>query len=245
MMNKYISIIITNLIIFALIISGCTEKNILNDVSEPSRFSATSDEVKPTMNQGAVEESGNVNGMHYTASLGEFTRRYNTIMMDTGGTDYLYSENWHKDSEVKSDNNGIKYQTYYYNQEYFTLTISIETQTNKIMSIGLGTLMNTYVNVENESSSKILHACAIMAAAIGNFDEKSLDTLQDIFYRTTYEEASALYYQGNVFTLSTNVDKTDSKNSTMLFRIFPITDDLKKDWKLLEYEEYIKTIQGR
>ena len=58
--------------------------------------------------------------------------------------------------------------------------------------------------------------------------------LQDIFYRTT-TESDTLWYDGYVFNLSTKEDRNDSKNNVMLFRVFPVTDELKEEWKLTEY----------
>ena len=50
-----------------------------------------------------------------------------------------------------------------------------------------------------------------------------VDTIQNIFYLTTFENTNELWYNGNVYALSTNEDKADSERSTMLFRTFPIS----------------------
>ena len=48
-----------------------------------------------------------------------------------------------------------------------------------------------------------------------------------------------LWYNGNVYALSTNEDKADSERSTMLFRTFPISDEVKENWGIDEYESYV------
>ena len=38
-----------------------------------------------------------------------------------------------------------------------------------------------------------------------------------------------------MFNLSTREDKNDRINNVMLFRVFPISEELRKEWKLQEY----------
>lgn len=111
-----------------------------------------------------------------------------------------------------------------------------------IMNVGCGTTMRTFVNIddeENPNSDRILHASAVMAASVAGFEQSSLDVLQDIFYRTTFGEVDSLWYDGNVFSLTTKHDSSNSENDTMLLRVFPITDELKNEWKIESYEEFI------
>ena len=56
------------------------------------------------------------------------------------------------------------------------------------------------------------------------------------FYQLATGSEDSLWYEGFVFTLSTKDNKEDSKNGIMLFRVFPISTDLKKEWKLTEYK---------
>ena len=67
------------------------------------------------------------------------------------------------------------------------------------------------------------------------FPAESAGTLQDIFYRTTTGSDDSLWYSGYVFSLSTKKDEKDSKNNIMLFRVFPVTEELKTEWNLKEY----------
>lgn len=227
-----------------LILTACSDSGgSLSDIGKPNSL-ATSDEVYPTQNATAAEESDNVNGMHYTSTLNEFSNKYNLIMMNAGGRDYLYKANWKKQGDIKSDSNGVEYQCYYYNVKNFNLTATVEVESEKIMNLGCGTTMNTFVGQEDgvNNSDTILQACSVMAAAVCGFDESSLDVLQDIFYRTTFENSNSLWYEGNIFCMSTQEDKNNSENNIMLFRIFPVTDELRDEWKIPDYEEYIASL---
>lgn len=227
------------------IMTACdSPKKIFSNVDTPKSI-ATEDEVSPTQSAGAVTDSKNVNGKLYTVTLNGFTAQYNSIMMDTGGIDYLYKENWQKKGDIQKDANGIEYELYYYDEEIFTITVSVEVESGMIMNVGCGTTMNTFVKFdENEkpNSDRILHASAVMAAAAAGFNQNSLNVLQDIFYRTTFDEINELWYEGNVFSLTTKNDKNNSENDTMLLRVFPISDELKNEWKIQSYDEYIAGI---
>lgn len=85
---------------------------------------------------------------------------------------------------------------------------------------------------------------AVMAAAVSGMGINKVDTIQDIFYLTTFENTNELWYNGNVYALSTNEDKADSERSTMLFRTFPISDEVKENWGIDEYESYGKRNSG-
>ena len=137
--------------------------------------------------------------------------------------------------------NGTEYQYYYYDADKINFTASVETKTNYIMNIGLGTTMSNFVSIENEknNSDTILMKSAVMAAAVSGMGINKVDTIQDIFYRTTFENTNELWYNGNVYALSTNEDKADSERSTMLFRTFPISDEVKENWGIDEYESYV------
>lgn len=242
-MKKLFSVLALSLIILsACTMTACNDSDsVFSNVDTPKSI-ATQDEVHPSQSPNAVKYSENVNGRLYAITLQEFTMKYNSIMMETGGIDYLYKENWQKKGDVQKDANGIEYQLYYYNEELFTITVSVETESNMIMNVGCGTTMRTFVNIddeENPNSDRILHASAVMAASAAGFEQSSLDVLQDIFYRTTFGEVDSLWYDGNVFSLTTKHDSSNSENDTMLLRVFPITDELKNEWKIDSYEEFI------
>lgn len=179
--------------------------------------------------------------MCYAITLEEFTYNYNEMLKEAGNLDMINPKGWKMLGSPQNDANGTEYQYYYYNADKINFTASVETKTNYIMNIGLGTTMSNFVSIENEknNSDTILMKSAVMAAAVSGMGINKVDTIQDIFYLTTFENTNELWYNGNVYALSTNEDKADSERSTMLFRTFPISDEVKEKWGIDEYESYV------
>lgn len=226
-----------------IVFSACSSaQSTVSNVQQPENI-ATGDQIYPAQNLKASEKSENVNGMRYTMTLKEFTKKYNEIMQNTGGKDYLNKSKWIKTGDTQKDSNGVSYDCYYYDSEKINFTATVETNSEKLMNVGCGTTMTLFVSQEDNQafSDVVLRKSAIMAAAVCGFPASSLDVLQDIFYRTTYEGTESLWYQGNIFSLSTNEDRSDSQKSTMLFRVFPVTDELQKEWNVVDYETYIQS----
>lgn len=221
-----------------LLLSACSRDstNVVN-VSEPEK-TATADEIYPAQNENAVEEYDNVNGMRFTMTLEQLTESYNNITRETGTAELLNYNNWKKTGEVNKDSNGVSYQNYYYDCKNYSLTAAVEVQSQKLMNVGCGTTTNIFVSQENGSSYSdvILRKCAVMATAVCGFPVGSVDLVQDIFYRTTFENSDSLWYQGCIYNMSVKEDKADSENSTMLFRVFPVTQELKAEWQIADYE---------
>lgn len=235
---KKISLILIICTLFFL--CGCNDNNNSIDVEQPEKI-ATGDQIFSAKNENAVEESDNVNGMRFTLTLSEFTEKYNEIARRTDGIIAINKEKWKVNGEAKTDTNGVEIRYYYYNETDTNFTATVEVQTGKIMNIGCGTTMSNFVAQDENSnnSDKILKKSAIMAAAVCQFPTDSLDVLQDIFYRTTFESSSSFWYQGFIFTLSTQENKSDSEKSVMLLRVFPVKDELKDEWKVTDYEAYV------
>lgn len=239
---KKLSLIIALIFIFTL--SGCSQAETeLKNIIEPEKIS-TGDEIYPAQNVNSVEDSENVNGQRFTMTLNDFTAKYNEIIRSTGSDETLNPENWKTKGSQTTDSNGVEIQYYYYNAENINFTASVEVYSAKIMNIGCGTTMGNFVaqndNVNN--SDIILRKCAVMAQAVCQFPDGSLDLLQDIFYRTTFENADSLWYQGFIFSLDTQENKSDSSNSIMLMRVFPVSDQVRKEWEIPDYEEYSASI---
>ncbi len=239
-MKKLALLVVLSLI---LTLSACTDKKVDISVDQPENIS-TGDEIFPARNEKSIEYSPNVNGMRFTYTLAEFTEKYNEITRATGGSDLLDFKGWKKQGEATSDVHGVKIQYYIYNENNINFTASVEIDSEKIVNIGCGTTMGNFIKYENNMSNSdiILRKTAIMAQAVCQFPMGSIDLLQDIFYSTTNENIESLWYQGFVFALSTKNDKSNSENNIMLFRIFPITDELKTEWEILDYEVYTASL---
>lgn len=220
-------------------LSGCSSSTNNNAaVPAPDKIS-TLDEAKIEQDPYAIEESPNVNGMRYNLTLEQFSLKYNEMLKEMGSLEMINGKGWQKNGEATTDLNGTQIQYYYYDAMKINFTATVEVQTNKIMNIGLGTTMSNYVSIENGKSysDTVLMKSAVMAAAAGGYTIDMVNVLQDVFYKTTFEKNDEIWYDGSVYCLSTSEDKGNSERSTMLFRVFPVKDELKNEWNIVEYEE--------
>ena len=210
---------------------GCSQDGTPLDIQNPD--SATEDEILPALNENSIEPSPNVNGMRFTMTIEEFTESYNEFKRANGENDLIMMGNWKQIDEESSDNKGVRVKYYYYDDENISFTATVEAENDKLVNIGCGTTMSKFMaqNESGESNSEaVLYKAAVMAKTVCRFPKGSERVMQNIFYRTTTENLDSLWYQGFIFSLSTQEDKTDSKNSVMLFRVFPISDELRDDW---------------
>lgn len=240
-MKKSLVLIVTAMLMLTLF--GCFDNNkseISGVVDAPEKIS-TLDEAKINENPNIRKKSENVNGMCYAITLEEFTHNYNEMLKEAGNLDMINPKGWKMLGSPQKDANGTEYQYYYYDADKINFTASVETKTNYIMNIGLGTTMSNFVSIENEknNSDAILMKSSVMAVAVSGMGIDEVDTIQDIFYRTTFENTNELWYNGNVYALSMNEDKANSERSTMLFRTFPISEEVKENWGIDEYESYV------
>lgn len=228
------------IVLFSFAVTACSMSDTsVGKIAKPEK-STQGEMVYPAQNATAAEEASNVNGMRYTTNLENFTTKYNNIIKKNGLTDYLTYSNWKKSGDTTKDTKGVDIDYYYYKDEKINFTATIETETQKIMNIGCGTTMTLFVSKVDDKnfSDTVLQKSACMAAAVCGFSSDSLDVVQDIFYRTTFDGTNSLWYQGNIFNLTTN-EANGNNEGTMLFRVFPITDELNKEWKVQSYEDYI------
>ena len=232
-------LLISLLIISTVLLCGCTDNNKSLDVEQPEKI-ATGDQIFSAKNENAVEESDNVNGMRFTLTLADFTEKYNEIARRTDGILAINKDKWKVNGEAKTDSNGVEIRYYYYDESDTNFTATVEVQTGKIMNIGCGTTMSNFVSQDDDTnnSDAILKKSAIMAAAVCRFPTDSLDVLQDIFYRTTFDSNSSFWYQGFIFSLSTQENTSDSEKSVMRLRVFPVSDELRDEWNVTDYEAY-------
>lgn len=223
----------------ALTIAACSQGFKLN-IAQPKSIT-TGDEVEEPeaeFETTAIEPSDNVNGKRFSITLYEFTERYNAAKRLLGDTDLIMSGNWRENGETQTDNNGVEIQYFYYDDYNVNITATVEVESGKLVNIGCGTTMSNFMAQESgeNNSDAVLRKAALMAEAACCLGESELDNLQNIFYQITTGSEDSMWYEGFVFSLSTQEDKSNSKNSIMLFRVFPVSSELKKEWKLTEYK---------
>lgn len=231
---------ITALLLSAVIILGLTacSGGTKLKIEQPKSVSAVDNDAEEPVTV-AIESSENVNGKRFAFTLTEFTEHYNSIKKMIGDNDLIIMNKWSKMGVPETDNHGVEIQYYYYDDENVNITATVETESGKLMNIGVGTTMSNFMAQESgeNNSDDIIRKAAVVTAAAGSFGTDKIDTLQDVFYQLATGSEDSLWYEGFVFTLSTKDDKQDSKNGVMLFRVFPISAELKKEWKLTEYKK--------
>ena len=147
-MKKYLALIVAVMLLLTLF--GCSDNNkseISGVVDAPEKIS-TLDEAKINENPNIRQKSENVNGMCYAITLEEFTHNYNEMLKEMGSLDMINPKGWKMLGSPQDDANGTEYQYYYYDADKINLTASVETKTNYIMNIGLGTTMSNFVSIE-------------------------------------------------------------------------------------------------
>ena len=223
--------------LFVLSLAACSKDSVKLNIDQPKSISTMEDGEEAPVSD-AIEASDNVNGKRFALTLHEFTVRYNTAKKLVKDTDLIMEGNWREMGDPETDNKGVDFQYYYYDDHNVNITATVETESGKLMNVGVGTTMSHFMAEESgeNNSDEILRKAALMADAVCCFGSDKIDTLQDIFYQIATGPEDSLWYEGFVFSLSTKENKTDSKNGIMLFRVFPVTEDLRKEWRLTDYK---------
>lgn len=219
--------------------AACGEKsNNIKEIDNPGTTPAQ-DDVSIVSDGKAVEQSPNVNGKRFNMTLREFTVLYNETKTINGESELIHLGNWRETGDPKKDDNGVEIQYWHYDDPTVSFTATVELKTGKLLNIGCGTTVSKFMGMTDEKNNSdiILGKAALMAKTVCRFPDGSEPVLQDIFFQTTTGDNDSLWYNGFVFNLSTKEDSSDSKNDIMLFRVFPVTDKLKEEWKLEEYGE--------
>ncbi|WP_405354464.1 hypothetical protein [Ruminococcus sp.] len=230
-MKKIVSLLLAFILAFSF--TACGEKKTIVKGS-----TASLDEILAYTKYNAQENSSNVNGRRYNINIDTFTEHYNELMFRFGGDDYINIEDWKRLGETKTDANGVQYYCYYYDIDKAELTVSVEVVSKKIMNVGCGTTMSKYVSIDGEHqySDRVLTMAAVMAVTVGGYTSDDIELFKKIFNQTTLENQNSLAYENNIFNLSTG-KKDENKDSTMLFRYFPVTDEHLTEWNIPTYSE--------
>ena len=223
--------------LFVLSLAACSKDSVKLNIDQPKSISTMEDGEEAPVSD-AIEASDNVNGKRFAITLHEFSVRYNTAKKLVKDTDLIMEGNWREMGDPETDNKGVDFQYYYYDDHNVNITATEEIESGKLMNVGVGTTMSHFMAEESgeNNSDEILRKAALMADAACCFGSDKIDTLQDIFYQIATGPEDSLWYEGFVFTLSTKENKSDSKNGIMLFRVFPVTEDLRKEWRLTDYK---------
>ena len=136
----FLAIVTVLLIVF---ISSCNNRSKKTDEDIKD---ATFDEIVESVRDDAIENSDNVNGARFNSTLLDFTLRYNEAKKSRGeNTDLIMEGKWKKNGDESSDDNGVKIQYYYYDEENTNFTATVEVESQKLLNIGFGTTMSYYM----------------------------------------------------------------------------------------------------
>ena len=236
------------LIVILLVLSLCAcnketaTKGIMTDSS--------SDEVPLTVKYPAptnltYEDSDNNLGARYIFTLEEFNTMLNTACENLGTTDvdqYFDYSNWQVMSDNLTDNNGIKYSSYYYATDTLTITAAVENESGKVMNLGCGTSYDEFANADADYQYTVMLTSAIIAMVAGGYTENDIEFLYCIFFDSAKFNEQFIYHN-NIYMM--NISKSEGEEgSALLFMTSPCKDEIKSEWELTDYKNYNGTYKN-
>lgn len=106
-MKRIIAILLAA--VLALSLAACGGSGI--DISQPEHLATFDEPSYLTEDNGAVEESFNVNGRRFNLTLYEFTSKYNAEKQLRGDKDLLKMDNWKKTVRSRRTTKASRYST--------------------------------------------------------------------------------------------------------------------------------------
>lgn len=243
-MKRIFCILIAILMVMSLCACNkeTSQKGIMTDSS--------ADEVPLTVKYPAptnltYEESDNNLGARYVFTLEEFNAMLNTACEDLGTTDieqYFDFSNWQVMSDNLTDNNGIKYSSYYYSTDTLTITAAVENESGKVMNLGCGTSYDEFANADADYQYTVMLTSAIIAMVAGGYTENDIEFLYCIFFDSAKFNEQFIYHN-NIYMM--NISKSEGEEgSALLFMTSPCKDEIEIEWELTDYKNYNGTYKN-
>ena len=243
-MKRIFCILIAILLVLSLCacIKETATKGIMTDSS--------ADEVPLTVKYPAptnltYEDSDNNLGARYVFTLEEFNTMLNTACENLGTTDvdqYFDYSNWQVMSDNLTDNNGIKYSSYYYATDTLTITAAVENESGKVMNLGCGTSYDEFANADADYQYTVMLTSAIIAMVAGGYTENDIEFLYCIFFDSAKFNEQFIYHN-NIYMM--NISKSEGEEgSALLFMTSPCKDEIKSEWELTDYKNYNGTYKN-
>ena len=133
-MKKILAMMLSAVMTLSLLTACGKEKEVKIDVDQPQNAATVDEPAYLGTRAEAVEDSRNVNGKRFTSTLYDFTSRYNAEMSLRGEKDVIHMEGWKKNGQVTKDENGIRIQYYYYDDNGMNITATVEEDSDKLCS---------------------------------------------------------------------------------------------------------------
>lgn len=234
-MKKIISLILIVLFVFSLCSCG-------NNSEETTATEETKTEIKneyPNPSEKTWEKSGNNIGARYIFSLKEFTEKLNSALNKMNGDEKVKFDfsNWKILSEGLTDDNGVLYDSYYYETDTIGYTCAVEKDSKKVMNIGCGCSYKMFTDTENDYQYSVLIMSALIACVAGGYSVDDLEFMYNLFLDVTNNE-TAIYFKNGVYL----VNYDNKEDSSVLFIVSCADDSIKTKWNLVDYENYPSTI---
>lgn len=187
------------------------------------------------------EESNNATGARFNMTLKEYTEKFNEMYNSLGGgSQQIDFSGWQLQSEGQIDESGVAYDYYYYSDDMVVLTATVEQKTGKIINLGCGTTVSVFIDEKNtQYQSVILAMTGIMACVAGNYPVDNVTFFSNLYINTIAENNNSFWYNNCIYLLNVEEGETDDE-STMLFRIVAASENIEKDWNLVNYKTYME-----
>lgn len=241
-MKRIISILLT--IIFVLSLCACNketaQKGIMTDSSNDQAMLTVKYPAPTTL---TYEESENNLGARYVFTLEEFNTMLNSACESLGTAEKSFDfSNWQVMSDNLTDNNGIKYSSYYYSTDTLTITAAVENESGKVMNLGCGTSYDEFANADADYQYTVMLTSAIIAMVAGGYTENDIEFLYCIFFDSAKFNEQFIYHN-NIYMM--NISKTEGEEgSALLFMTSPCKDEIEKEWELTDYSDYNGTYKS-
>ena len=243
-MKRIFCILIAILLVLSL--CACNKETATKGIMTDS----SADEVPLTVKYPAptnltYEDSDNNLGARYIFTLEEFNTMLNTACENLGTTavaQYFDYRNWQVMSDNLTDNNGIKYSSYYYATDTLTITAAVENESGKVMNLGCGTSYDEFANADADYQYTVMLTSAIIAMVAGGYTENDIEFLYCIFFDSAKFNEQFIYHN-NIYMM--NISKSEGEEgSALLFMTSPCKDEIKSEWKLTDYKNYNGTYKN-
>ncbi len=243
-MKRIIAILLTLVLVLSLCACNkeTTKKGIMTDSSFDEAITTVRYPVPVTL---TYEESENNLGARYTFTLSEFNSMLNAACEELSTDDfceYFDFNNWQLMSDNLTDDNGIKYSSYYYSTDTLTITAAVENESQKIMNLGCGTSYEEFAKADADYQYTVMLTSAIIAMVAGGYTVNDIEFLYCIFFDSAKFNEKFFYHNG-VYMM--NISKAEGeKGSALLFMTSPCKDEIEKEWELTDYSDYDGTYKN-
>ncbi len=229
-MKKLTCLTLTLFIIFSLCSCNQSKSTVTGSTEDEANY--------PQPYEYNFTESKNSTGIRYDMTLWDYTTAFNLMYSDLGGGDTMeisFSD-WVLMEENQEDNTGVEYDYYYFNNEKIVLTATVEKESEQVMNLGCGTTVERFTK-SPIAQQETLTICGIMAAVSGGYESDAVTFFDNLFVDTVNSQDNCFWYNDSIYLLSTEKGK-NNKESTMLFRTMPASEEIRDKWNIQDYVSY-------